>query len=153
MQSQRSGTALQLDGYLPWVTNLPAAGFDVALAVKGADGAPAFIASLTSDDSGLERSPDLDLMAMRGSNTAALKIDGVRIGEDRVIHHNATEWLPKVRPAFLAMQSALSVGLARRALAEATARLRNDRDILSELVAALSAELSTAEQNQATEAE
>lgn len=82
VQSQRSGTALQLDGYLPWVTNLPAAGFDVALAVKGADGAPAFIASLTSDDFGLERSPDLDLMAMRGSNTAALKIDGVRIGEE-----------------------------------------------------------------------
>ena len=42
VQSQRSGTALQLDGYLPWVTNLPAAGFDVAMAVKGANGAPAF---------------------------------------------------------------------------------------------------------------
>lgn len=145
VQSRRSGTALQLDGYLPWVTNLPATGFDVAMAVKGADGAPAFIAALASDDSGLERSPDLDLMAMRGSNTAALKIDGVKIDEDRIIHHHAAEWLPKVRPAFLAMQSALSIGLARRALAEATARLRNDRDILSEPVAALAAELSTAE--------
>lgn len=145
VQSRRSGTALQLDGYLPWVTNLPATGFDVAMAVKGADGAPAFIAALASDDSGLERSPDLDLMAMRGSNTAALKIDGVRIGEDRIIHHHAAEWLPKVRPAFLAMQSALSIGLARRAVAEATARLRNDRDILSEPIAALIAELSTAE--------
>ncbi len=36
VQARRSGTALMLDGYLPWVTNLPAAGFDVAMAVKGA---------------------------------------------------------------------------------------------------------------------
>jgi alkylation response protein AidB-like acyl-CoA dehydrogenase len=143
--AQRNGTTLQLDGYLPRVTNLPAAGFDVAMAVKGADDTPAFIAALASDDSGLERSPDLDLMAMRGSNTAALKIDGVRIGEDRVIHRNVAEWLPRVRPAFLAMQSALSVGLARRALAEATVRLRNDRDILSEPIAALTTELTSAE--------
>lgn len=145
VHAQRSGASLQLDGYLPWVTNLPMAGFDVAMAVKGADGAPAFIAALTSDDSGLERSPDLDLMAMRGSNTAALKIDGVRIGEDRIIHRNAVEWLPKVRPAFLAMQSALSIGLARRAFTETTARLRTDRDILSEPVAALAAELNSTE--------
>lgn len=145
VQAQRNGTGLQLDGFLPWVTNLPAAGFHVAMAVKGPDGAPAFIAALASDDPGLERSPDLDLMAMRGSNTAALKIDSVRIDDGRIIHRNAIEWLPKVRPAFLGMQSALSIGLARRALTETTARLRNDRDILSEPAAALTAELASTE--------
>lgn len=145
VQASRNKQALQLDGYLPWVTNLPVTGFDVAMAVKGADGAPAFIVALRSDDPGLARSADLDLMAMRGSNTAALKIENVRIGEDRIIHRHAADWLPKVRPAFLAMQSALSVGLARRALAEATARLRNDRDILIEPIAALTAELAATE--------
>ncbi len=145
VQAQRSGTALQLDGRLPWVTNLPVEGFHVAMAVKGADGAPAFIAALASDDPGLERSSDLDLMAMRGSNTAALKIGGVRIGEDRIIHPHAAEWLPKVRPAFLAMQCALSIGLARRALAEAVAKVSGDRDILSEPVVTLAAELAAAE--------
>ena len=67
---------------------------------------PAFVASLSSDDAGLERSADLDLMAMRATNTAALKIDNVRIGADRILHPNASEWLPKVRPAFLGLQCA-----------------------------------------------
>jgi len=145
VQASRSDGALQLDGHLPWVTNLPAAGFDAAMAVKGADGGPAFIVALASGDVGFERSSDLDLMALRGSNTAALKIDGVRIGNDRIIHLNAAEWLPRVRPAFLSMQCALSIGLARRALAEAAGRLRNDRDILSEPVTTLTAELAATE--------
>lgn len=145
VQAQRTGTSLQLDGRLPWVTNLPIAGFHVAMAVQGVDGAPAFIASLASGDSGLERSADLDLMALRGSNTAALKINGVRIGDDRIIHPNAAEWLPKVRPAFLSMQCALTIGLARRALAEAAAKIRGDHDILNEPIVALTAELAATE--------
>jgi alkylation response protein AidB-like acyl-CoA dehydrogenase len=145
VQARRDGGTLQLDGHLPWVTNLPATGFHAAMAVKGADGAPAFIAALASGDIGFKRSADLDLMALRGSNTAALKIDGARIGDDRIIHPNAVDWLPRVRPAFLSMQCALSIGLARRALAEAAGRLRNDRDILSEPVTALTHELAAIE--------
>ena len=41
----------------------------------------------------------------------------MRIGVDRIIHHNASEWLPKVRPAFLGLQCAMAIGLARRSLA------------------------------------
>ena len=145
VQAQCSGGMLQLDGYLPWVSNLPAAGFHVAAAVKGADGVTVFIAALASDDPGLERSSDLDLMALRGSNTAAVRINSVRIDEKRIIHHNAAEWLPKVRPVFLTMQCALSVGLARRSLIEASARIRNDHGILGDPVAKLTAELAVTE--------
>jgi alkylation response protein AidB-like acyl-CoA dehydrogenase len=131
VRSEHDGSLLRLDGFLPWVTNLPAGGFDVAMAVQGAGQAPAFIATLSSEDVGLERSSDLDLMAMRSSNTAALSIKAARIGRDRVLHPNAAEWLPRVRPAFLALQCAMSIGLARRALEEASGNQHGPRDIFS----------------------
>ena len=136
---------LRIDGKLPWVTNLRVGGFDVAAAIQGDSNDPAFVAVLSSEDAGLERSADLDLMAMRATSTAALKIDNIRIGEDRILHRNASEWLPKVRPAFLAMQCAMSSGLARRALNEATARLNRERDVLTEPLVVLTAELGTVE--------
>ena len=135
---------LQIDGRLPWVTNLRPGGFDVAVAIEGADDAPAFVASLSSEDIGLTRSADLDLMAMRATNTAALTFEAVRIGPDRILHRNAGDWLPRVRPAFLAMQCAMSIGLARRALTEAATRLR-EGDLLAEPVATLTADLTAAD--------
>jgi len=143
-QQQADGT-LRIDGKLPWVTNLRLGGFDVAAAIQGDGRQPAFVAVLSSDDAGLERSADLDLMAMRSTSTAALKFDNVRIAPDRILHIDAGEWLPKVRPAFLALQCAMSSGLARRALEEATARLNRERDVLTSSVSTLGAALRAAE--------
>jgi alkylation response protein AidB-like acyl-CoA dehydrogenase len=137
--------ALRIDGQLPWVTNLRASGFDVAAAVQGDGNSPAIVASLSSDDVGLQRSSDLDLMAMRATSTAAIKIDNVRISADRILHNNASEWLPKVRPAFLGLQCALAIGLARRSIAETTGRLKAGRDILRSPVEALANDLEIAE--------
>jgi len=145
IRAQQQDFGLRLDGRLPWVTNLRLGGFDVAAAVQGESHQPAFIAVLSSEDAGLQRSADLDLMAMRASSTAALTFDNVRIGADRILHRNASEWLPKVRPAFLSLQCAMSTGLARRALDEARARLNRDRDVLAQPVAALTAALHAAE--------
>ena len=145
IRAQHLDRGLRIDGKLPWVTNLRLGGFDVAAAIQGDGNDPAFVAVLSSDDAGLERSADLDLMAMRATSTAALKIDNVRIGPERILHKNASEWLPKVRPAFLAMQCAMSSGLARRALNEATARLSRERDVLTEPLATLGAQLATVE--------
>lgn len=145
IKARRQEFGLRIDGKLPWVTNLRLGGFDVAAAVSGDGHAPAFVAVLSSDDDGLTRSADLDLMAMRATSTAALTIDNVRLSADRILHNNASEWLPKVRPAFLALQCAMSSGLARRALTEAGARLDRDRDVLAQPVTTLAAELRAAE--------
>ena len=132
IKATKTDGSLRVDGQLPWVTNLRVSGFDVAAAIQADGNNPAFVASLSSEDIGLERSGDLDLMAMRATSTAAVKIDSVRIGVDRILHHNASEWLPKVRPAFLGLQCAMAIGLARRSIAEATSRLKEGRDILRE---------------------
>lgn len=133
---------LILDGKLPWVTNLRSQGFDVAAAVEGAGHGPAFVAVLSSEDDGLLRSPDLELMAMRATNTAAISLSGVRIGAERILHVNASEWLPRVRPAFLGLQCGMSIGLARCALEQAGRRLGSGRAVLGEPLENLTTELS-----------
>lgn len=137
------GRHFVLDGKMPWVTNLRPQGFDVAAAVEGAGHGPAFVAVLSSEDEGLKRSGDLELMAMRATNTAAAAIAGVRIGPERILHRNASEWLPRVRPAFLGLQIGMSIGLARRALKETASRLAKGRSILHAPLDTLAADLRT----------
>jgi alkylation response protein AidB-like acyl-CoA dehydrogenase len=124
------------------VTNLQPSGFDVAVAVQGEGNAPAFVASLSSDDEGLQRSADLDLLGLRASSTAAITIDSVQIAADRILDHDAKTWLPKVRPAFLGLQCGLSIGLARRAIAETERQLSSGRDILAGPVKSLAKDLA-----------
>lgn len=111
----------RLDGGLAWITNLRKEGFIAAAAVNMPDGAPPAVIAFTHDASGAVRSPNLDLLALRGSNTAAIKLSGVRIDSADVIAADARAWLPGVRPAFLGMQCGLSIGLARAALDAAQA--------------------------------
>ncbi|WP_407175053.1 acyl-CoA dehydrogenase family protein [Bradyrhizobium sp. STM 3562] len=141
LRAAQHGQSIQIEGKLPWVTNLRKEGFDVAAAVRGGDRRPAFVISLSSDDDGVERSGDLDLMAMRATNTAAIKIGRAVIGEDRIIHANASEWLLQVRPAFLGLQCGMSIGLARRSLSEAQRQIGSGRGVLMAPIERLAAEL------------
>lgn len=137
-EPQNDGYAIS--GKLPWVTNLRPSGFDVAAAVQGTDGRPAFVASLPSEAAGLTRSPDLKLMGMQASNTAAVDLIRVPINCEDILFPDAREWLPRVRPAFLALQCAMSVGLARRSLAVTIERAKQGREVVFGDVGKLSAE-------------
>ena len=145
--AREDGDHLILDGKLPWVTNLRGEGFHVAAAADRAEGGPALIVALSHDDPGLTRSDDLPLMGMRSSDTAAIKLEGVRIPKARVISANAQEWLPPVRPLFIALQCGMAIGLAKRALAEAEASGGAGRSVLSGDIATqrerLAAEVAT----------
>jgi len=143
--ARTDGDVLLLDGKMPWVTNLRPHCFHVAAVVERADGGPAFVASLAHDDPGLTRSPDLDLMAMRSTDTAAITLSNVRLSDDRILAHNAEEWLPKVRPAFVALQCGLSIGLGRRTLAEAGQAAGAGRSILGQPIAELGQRLDRVE--------
>jgi alkylation response protein AidB-like acyl-CoA dehydrogenase len=134
----------QLDGGLAWITNLRKEGFIAAAAVASSAGAPPAVVAFRSDAGGAVRSDDLDLLALRGSNTAAVKLHGVRIDEADVITHDALAWLPAVRPAFLGMQCGMSIGLARAALAAAHRLCGATRSGLLDRVEALQVELARA---------
>ena len=145
ISSRREGDELVLDGKMPWVTNLRPHGFHVAGAVDRTEGGPTFIVSLAHDDDGLTRSADLELMGMRSTDTAAIRIESTRIGSDRIIADNAIEWLPRVRPAFVGLQCGMSIGLARRFLFEAEEGGGAGRGVLHEPVTDLRYRLDRAE--------
>lgn len=111
----------RLDGHLPWVTNLRRSAFAVAAVVQPDDGQPPAVVAFFADTPGVTRSDDLELLALRGSNTAALQLRGVPSGAGELIHADARQFLPRVRPAFLGLQCGMSIGLARASLAASRA--------------------------------
>ncbi|ABE36028.1 hypothetical protein DR64_8325 [Paraburkholderia xenovorans LB400] len=110
-----------LNGSLPWITNLRREGFLAAAAFDHSDGAPPSIFAIPHDAPGVIRSDDLDLIALRSSNTAALKLDGAVLDASWQITADARAFLVQARPAFLGLQCGMSIGLARRALAAVAA--------------------------------
>jgi alkylation response protein AidB-like acyl-CoA dehydrogenase len=54
------------------------------------------------------------------------------LSRDWLLHDNACEFLPKVRPAFLALQCGMSIGLARRDLDEVATHLQGRGAFLEE---------------------
>ena len=121
-----------LDGRLHWVTNLRKSGFVVAAAIEDDAGGVPFVLAIPSDAVGLERSDDLQLMGLQSSNTAALAFHEVALSRDWLLHENAREFLPKVRPAFLALQCGMAIGLARRALDEVQGHINGRTSFLEE---------------------
>ncbi|HMN78423.1 MAG TPA: acyl-CoA dehydrogenase family protein [Burkholderiaceae bacterium] len=130
-----------MNGSVPWATNLRREGFVVAVAVAGVGDASPFIAALPSDRVGLSRSDDLDLIALRGTNTASLMLRGLPFDDGDVIADDARNWLPQVRPAFLGLQCGLALGLARAALAAARERGANLRPVLGPAIDSIGREL------------
>ncbi|KAB0639341.1 acyl-CoA dehydrogenase [Burkholderia stagnalis] len=116
MHAARRGTSFVLNGSLPWITNLRHEGFLAAAAFDHDDGSPPSIFAIPHDAPGVERSEDLDLIGLRASNTAALRVSNTVLAETYRLATNAPAWLARLRPAFLGLQCGMSIGLARRAL-------------------------------------
>ena len=130
----------RLDGKLPWVTNLRTPSFVVAAAVA-TNGAAPMVVALRNDLPGMQRSADLNLLGMRGSNTAAIRIDGAVIGAADVIHPDARTFLPRARPSFLGLQCGMSIGLARAAVSAAREFCGKAPTVLNEPITATAAGL------------
>ena len=139
---QDTDGGFRLDGKLPWVTNLRPEGFVVAAAVAESGTSRMLVLAIPSEALGLLRSPDLDLMAMRASNTAAIELVDVSLVAGQVLTDEARTWLPIVRPAFLGLQCGLAIGLARRSLVEASSFCGAGRHILREPIDALASRLA-----------
>lgn len=132
VRAQPHDRGWRLDGRLHWVTNLRKSGFVVAAAIDRDDGGGPFILAIPGQLAGLERSADLQLMGLQSSNTAALQLNRVEVGRDWLLHDDAKTFLPAVRPAFLGLQCAMAIGLARRSLDEVEGHLSDTRSILRE---------------------
>ena len=121
-----------LNGRLHWVTNLRQSGFVVAAAIEHEEGGSPFVLAIADDAAGVKRSADLQLMGLQSSNTAAIDFAQVAVGREWLLHDDARKFLPAVRPAFLGLQCGMSIGLARRSLAEVANHLGASRTVLRE---------------------
>lgn len=122
-----AGDGWTLDGKLAWVTNLRPQRFVVAAAVAPDNGAPPAVVAFASEADGVQRSGNLQLIALRGSHTAAIRLERVTADAGDIITSQAPEWLPRVRPAFLGMQCGMSIGLAQASLEQAARVAANAR--------------------------
>lgn len=132
VQARTEGDGWTLEGRLHWVTNLRKSGFVVAAAIEAEAGQAPFVMAIPSSSQGLERSDDLQLMGLQSSSTAALAFHQVALDRTWLLHENAREFLPRVRPAFLALQCGMSIGLTRRALDEVREHLQGRGSFLAE---------------------
>lgn len=129
VSAQARAGGWQLDGRLPWVTNLRKSGFSVAAAIDLPSAQP-FVAAIPDDLPGLVRSDDLQLLGLQSSNTAALQLNEVFLAEDWLLAADAHDYLRRVRPAFLGLQCGMALGLAQRSLGEARSLLQAGRSVL-----------------------
>jgi alkylation response protein AidB-like acyl-CoA dehydrogenase len=119
-----------LSGRVPWATNLQRQGFVVALAAGNPEGTHTSVFAVPHDAVGLTREPDLDLVGLRGTGTASLRLADARLTEEWQIHPQAKAFLPGVRPVFVGMQCGLGLGLARASLRSAREALEGSRSVL-----------------------
>ncbi|QJD89263.1 acyl-CoA/acyl-ACP dehydrogenase [Duganella dendranthematis] len=136
VQGTADGDGWRLNGKLAWITNLRPQRFVAAAAVAPVDGSTPLVTMFASGDDGVQRSDNLQLIAMRGSHTAAVRLENVAAPADYVIAAQAPEWLARVRPAFLGMQCGMSIGLATASLDKASQVAAAARGQLGEQIAA-----------------
>jgi alkylation response protein AidB-like acyl-CoA dehydrogenase len=131
---------MRLNGTVAWATNLRRQGFVAAVAVGDEHGDNPSVFALPHDVRGVVREPDLDLLALRGTNTAALRLSDVALDASWQIHPQARVLLPSIRPAFVGLQCGLGLGLARASLRAARAALDGKPSVLSGQIDTLDAD-------------
>lgn len=109
----------KLNGKLPWVTNFHPAGFTVAVAADSSQGPLLFL--VPSNRVGFDRQPNLELIGLNGSSTAAAILTDVIVSQDELLSDQATQYLTVIRPGFLGLQCALSIGLIKRSVQQVIA--------------------------------
>lgn len=114
IQAEAEGDAWRLNGVLPWVTNFHPQGFSVAIAAQSEQGAKLFL--VPSNRIGFQRQPNLDLIGLRGSSTAAAQLKDLYVTEADLLSHDAQHSLSQLRPEFVGLQCSLAIGLTRQCL-------------------------------------
>jgi alkylation response protein AidB-like acyl-CoA dehydrogenase len=115
-QFTAASDGVRLNGAIRWATNLRRRGFVVALAAGNTGTGDARVFIVPHHLEGMAREDDLDLIGLRGSNTAAVRLTDVALDDTFLVHSDAKAFLPQLRPAFLGLQCGLGLDLARASL-------------------------------------
>ncbi|GAB3624744.1 acyl-CoA dehydrogenase family protein [Mariniluteicoccus endophyticus] len=125
-----------LEGFIPWASNL----VDDAVLVlpSRTDDGGTLVAWVPVAAQGVGVRHLSGLLALDGTASGSVRLDGVRIDDDQVLSRDLTGFARAFRPTFLVLQTAFCAGLVRRSLREAEAALdRGDNTVFGGEVAAL----------------
>lgn len=105
---------LSLSGPIHWASNVFPGALVIAPArtVTGAT----YVVALDADTAGVTVDPAPALMALGATASTSLRLDRVRVSPDRVISTELPEFVARIRPTFLLLQTAFCVGVTRAAL-------------------------------------
>ncbi|ALL79449.1 hypothetical protein AD006_29760 (plasmid) [Pseudonocardia sp. EC080610-09] len=104
---------LVLDGPIRWASNL----FDdavVVLPVRLGPGDDRAVVRISTADAGVHRAPRPVLLALNGTGSTSVRLDGVRVPPEAVLATDLPAFVGAIRPTFLLVQSAFCSGLATR---------------------------------------
>ncbi len=118
-----------LAGTVAWATNLHPEGVIVLVAADAAGGHPAVYA-IPGAAQGVGMHPHADLAGLRGTRTGSVRLDRVPVTDDWLLARDATSFLPRLRPVFIALQCGWGLGLARACLRSARGAIGASPSIL-----------------------
>ena len=118
-----AGDDIILDGRIPWASNLIAPFVVVSAAVDAEDPGRAIVVAIASGTPGLDPAPYPDLLALGGTGSTTVRLEGVRVPRSWVISDDLQGFVTTVLARFLLLQGAFCSGLANRSLEEASANL------------------------------
>jgi alkylation response protein AidB-like acyl-CoA dehydrogenase len=119
--AERDGAGgLRVSGPIRWASNV----FDDALIVLPAsesDGR-SYVVAVDAGADGVIVDPAPELMALASTASTSLRLQDVKVAPDRIISTDLHEFVTRIRPTFLLLQTAFCVGVGRAAIAGATGR-------------------------------
>ncbi|GAA4110748.1 acyl-CoA dehydrogenase family protein [Enteractinococcus coprophilus] len=115
----------RLSGRIAWASNLysdaiaitPAYGPDAPEHTSGAEGG--VVVALPLNSPGVTIGPELELLAMRGTASTSVELDGVVISPDQILTTDFVPFLQRTRPTLSILQASFCLGLATTCYAHA----------------------------------
>jgi alkylation response protein AidB-like acyl-CoA dehydrogenase len=114
VSAELSGGGYLLKGTIGWASNL----FDSAVVVTPADTAEGrIVAVFRLASPGVQVAAPAPLLALNGTGSSSVTLDGVRVAEAAVLSWDLPGFLAACRPTMLLLQTALAVGVTDACLA------------------------------------
>lgn len=120
---------LLLSGGLPWASNLYQDAIVLAAAYGPADDLDAagerkrLILAFRLSAEGVEVGRDLNLLALQGTASTSVKVEGVRLEPQQILTEDFEEFMGRCRPTFAVLQSSFCLGLATESFCQVQAKL------------------------------
>jgi alkylation response protein AidB-like acyl-CoA dehydrogenase len=116
--AERDSTgALRISGPIRWASNVF---HDALIVLPARDGdGRTYVVVVDADADGVSIDPAPQLMALASTASTSMRLQDVEVAPDRIISTDLHQFVMRVRPTFLLLQTAFCIGVGRAAIAGA----------------------------------